>query len=113
MRIFFCVCFLCFSILSCTSNYETKDLYGDWQGETMGMTLNEDGSAEIRLDGGSRKVQWRDAIGNTLEITSGGKVIMSNLTVKKVTPDTLIIETREVIGSRAIGEQIHKMARVK
>lgn len=112
MRVVLFMTFLCLGFLSCTSNYETEQLYGDWQGETMGMTLNEDGSAVLRMDGGSRKVQWRDAIGNALEITSGGEVIMSNLTVKSVTADTLTIETRQLLGHRSIGEVIHKMARV-
>lgn len=111
MRSLFFV-FLCLFFFSCAS-YETEQLYGDWQGETMGITLNEDGTAELRLDGGSRKVEWRDAIGNTLEISSGGKVIMSNLTVKNVTADTLTIETRDMVGNRSVGEVIHKMARVK
>lgn len=115
MRVILLMLGFCLGMLSCSSNYKTEDLYGNWQGETMGMTLNEDGSAELRLDGGARKVNWRDAMGNTLEITSGGKVIMSNLTVKKVTPDTLVIETREIIGraGRTVGETTHTMVRVK
>lgn len=113
MRVALFIAFLCLVMFSCTSNYETEQLYGNWQGETMGMTLNEDGSAELRMDGGSRKVNWRDAIGNTLEFTSGGKVIMSNLTVKSVNADTLTIETRQLMGHRSVGEVIHKMARVK
>ncbi len=112
MRIALLIVGLCIGIIGCTSNYETEQLYGNWQGERMGMTLNEDGSAEIRMDGGARKVEWRDAMGNTLEITSGGKVIMSNLTVKSVTADTLTIETRKMIGNRSTGEEIHRMVRI-
>ncbi len=113
MRVVLLVAFLCFGIIGCSSNYETEQLYGNWQGKDIGFTFNEDGTGELRMTGGSRNIGWRDAMGNTLEITAGGEVIMSNLTVKSVSQDTMVIETREMLGHRAIGEKLHTMIRVQ
>ena len=101
-------------LASCASNYETEQLYGAWQGEKLGLTLNEDGSAVITLDGVAfgEEVAWRDAIGNTLEFTSNGKVILDNVTVKGVSPDTLTIELRPLIGRSNSATELHHLIKV-
>lgn len=115
MRLFILIAGVALFLASCTTNYETKDLYGKWMGESMGLTLNEDGSCEIFMNGAkdSRKTEWRDAMGNTLEFTSGGKVILSNVTVKSVTSDTLTIEMRPLLTKHDIATVVHVMSRVE
>ena len=115
MRLFILIAGVALFLGSCTTNYETKDLYGKWMGDSMGLTLNEDGSCEIFMNGGKdpRKTEWRDAMGNTLEFTSNGKVILSNVTVKSVTNDTLIIEMRPLLTKHDIATVIHVMPRVE
>lgn len=114
MRVFLLALFLCIGLASCTSNYETEELYGQWQGQKLGLTLNQDGSAVILLDGIAfgENVEWRDAIGNTLEFTSNGTVILSNVTVKGVSNDTLTIEFRPIMGRNAAAEEIHHLVKV-
>ena len=79
------------------------------------MTLNEDGTAIVTSNGNSfgDNVKWRDAIGNTLEFTSNGKVFLSNLTVKGVSGDTLTIEMRNMMGNRETATRIHQLIKVK
>lgn len=115
MRLFILITGIAFFLGSCTTNYETKDLYGKWMGESMGLTLNEDGSCEIFMNGAkdSREIEWRDAMGNTLEFTSNGKVILSNVTVKSVKDDVLTIEMRPLLTRKDITTVIHAMKRVE
>lgn len=115
MRLFILIAGLALFLGSCTTNYEVTDLYGKWMGESMGLTLNEDRSCEMFINGvkDSREIQWRDAMGNTLEFTSNGKVILSNVTVKSVKNDTLTIEMRPLLTKRDIATVIHVMTRVE
>lgn len=101
-------------LASCTTNYETKELYGTWKDHRMTLTLNEDQSAEILLGGNAfgENVEWRDAIGNTLEFTSNGKVILDNVTVKGVSDDTLTIELRPLMSRREVATEIYYLAKV-
>lgn len=107
---------ICLTLLfaSCTTNYETEELYGTWQGETLGMTLNEDGTAVLTSNGASfgDDIKWRDAIGNTLEFTSNGKVILSNVTVKSVSSDTLTIEMRPIMSRKETSTEVHHLLKV-
>lgn len=87
---------------SCTSNYELEELYGKWEGSSIGFTFNRDGSCDIYMGGGKKwpgKTEFRPvSVGNTLEFTEGGKVIMSNLTIKSLVDDVLIIEMRPMLN---------------
>lgn len=100
---------------SCTTNYEVKDLYGKWSGESMGFTFNEDSSCEIILNGEKYPgdTHWRAAIGNTLEFTANGKVIMANVTIKSLKDKVLTIEMRPMTTSKDVTTIIHEMKRVE
>jgi hypothetical protein len=116
MRLFILIAGVALFLGSCTTNYEVKDLHGKWMGESMGFTFNEDNSCEIFMSGAKdpRKVEWRDAMGNTLEFTSNGKVILSNVTVKSLKDDVLTIEMRPLLTTRHdISTVIHVMKRVE
>lgn len=115
MRLFILIAGVALFLGSCTTNYEVTDLYGKWMGEKMGFTFNEDGSCEIFMNGAkdSRKTEWRAAMGNTLEFTSNGKVILSNVTVKSATKDVLTIEMRPLLTKREVSTVIHVMKRVE
>jgi len=115
MRLFILITGVALFLGSCTTNYEVKDLYGKWMGESMGFTFNEDGSCEIFMNGEKdpRETYWRDAMGNTLEFTSNGKVILSNVTVKSLKDDVLTIEMRPLLTKRDIATVIHVMKRVE
>lgn len=115
MRLYSLFLMVALFFASCTTNYETEELYGAWQGETLGMTLNEDGTATLTSNGisFSDNIQWRDAIGNTLEFTSNGKVILSNVTVKSVNADTLTIEMRPLVSRKEVATEVHHLLKVK
>lgn len=105
-----------FTLSSCGSNYKIEELYGKWQGDTWGFTFNEDSTCEILMNG----EKWPGAtmfrpvsIGNTLEFTADGKVILSNVTIKSLANDVLTIELRPMIGGATETTQIHELKRVK
>lgn len=101
---------------SCQSNYKIEELYGKWQGEAIGFTFNKDGSCEIFMQGGEKwpgDTQFRPvSIGNTLEFTQGGKVIMSNVTIKSLVGDVLTIEMRPMMNPTQT-TVIHELKRVQ
>lgn len=115
MRLFILITTISLFIASCTTNYEVKDLYGKWSGESMGFTFNEDSSCEIFLNGEQYPgdTHWRAAIGNTLEFTANGKVIMSNVTIKSLKDDVLTIEMRPMMNSKDVTTVVHKMKRAE
>lgn len=104
------------TLTSCGSNYKIEELYGKWQGPSLGFTFNEDGSCEIIM-GGEKwpgETAFRAvSIGNTLEFTANGKVILSNVTIKSLVGDVLTIEMRPMISSAAQTTQVHELKRVK
>lgn len=102
-------------LASCTTNYEVKDLHGQWEGKSMGFTFNEDSSCEIKINGEKYPgdTHWRAAMGNTLEFTANGKVIMSNVTVKSLKDDVLTIEMRPMLNPKDLTTVIHEMKRVE
>lgn len=100
------------------SSFESKDLYGQWQGDTWGFTFNEDGSCEVLKNGNlwPGETTWRKvAVGNTLEFVANGKVFLSNVTVKGIQNDTLSIEMRPMFrGAKAeTTTVVSKLVRVK
>lgn len=116
MRLFILIAGVALFLGSCTTNYEVEDLHGKWMGESMGFTFNEDSSCEIFMKGAKdpRKVEWRAAMGNTLEFTSNGKVILSNVTIKSLKDDVLTIEMRPLLTTKHdIATVIHVMKRAE
>lgn len=95
--------------------YIVEDLYGKWESESISFVFNEDGSCEYYMNGNKYPGDTRFrpvTIGNALEITSNGKVIMANLTIKSLKDDQLTIETRQMIGNREASTQTHVLNRV-
>lgn len=116
MRILVCVVTVALFFMSCgATNYKVEELYGKWVSETMSFNFMEDGSCDmyIKTEQWPGEVKWRAAMGNTLEITADGKVIMANLTIKSLKGDELTIETRQMVGARRDIATSHVMKRVK
>ncbi len=102
--------------MSCgATNYKVEELYGKWVSETMSFTFRKDGTCDlyIKKQPWPGEVKWRAAIGNTLEITADGKVILGNLTIKSLKDDVLTIETRQMVGAKRDIATSHVMKRVK
>lgn len=115
MRLLVFLSAIALCLASCTTNYEVKDLYGKWADETMGFTFNEDSSCEIMINGEKYPgdTHWRAALGNTLEFTANGKVIMSNVTIKSLKDDVLTIEMRPLLNPKDLATVVHEMKRVE
>jgi hypothetical protein len=116
MRVLVYLVFVATILTSCApTNYETKDIYGKWVGETMGLTMKEGGSCVMTLAGEKMpgEITWRAAMGNTLEFTQNGKVIMSNVTVKGIKDDVLTIELRPMMSGKDRTTIIHSMKRAE
>ena len=97
------------------STYKVEDLYGKWESESISFVFNEDGSCEYYMNGNKYPGETRFrpvTIGNALEITANGKVIMANLTINSLKDDQLTIETRQMIGNREASTQTHVLNRV-
>ncbi len=104
-------CFSCFE-----PNYKIEELYGKWESEKLGFTFNEDGSCEVIMNGNKwpGETKFRAvSIGNTLEFTSGGKVFLSNVTIKSLTGDILNIEMRDMLNPTKQATEIHVLNRAK
>lgn len=96
-------------------NYQLEDLYGKWTSENMGFTFNKDNSCEIIINGNKwpGETEFRPvSIGNTLEFTANGSVIMSNVTIKSLKDDVLTIEMRPMTNSKDQTTEIHVLNRV-
>lgn len=115
MRILMLLTALVILCASCGTNYKIEELYGTWECEAMGFTFNQDGSCDIMMKGERwpGKTEFRAvSIGNTLEFTQGGLVILSNVTIKSLVDDVLTIEMRPMTNPTAT-TVIHEMKRVK
>ena len=86
-------------ILAC-STYEKEQLYGHWKNDTWEMKFRADGTCSLGNNGVNQGEQLKyTTLGNTLEISKDGRVIISNLTVKGITEDELSLEFRNLVGS--------------
>ncbi len=111
-------------ILSCSllftacfeANYKIEDLYGKWSSEALAFSFNEDGTCEVIIDGnkypGATKFR-AVSIGNTLEFTAGGKVFLSNVTIKSLEGDVLEVEMRDMFSTKILSSEIHQLRRVQ
>ena len=94
------------SILGCAS-FDKQDLYGHWKNDTWAFEFRDDGSCSVSYHGTSQGDQLKyTTLGNTLEISRDGHVIISNLTIKSLEQDRLTLQFRNLVGS---GDQMDQL----
>ena len=117
MRFLTVLTLVTFLFSSCfESNYKIEELYGTWDSEKLGFTFNKDGSCEVLMNGNKwpGETKFRAvSIGNTLEFTAGGKVFLSNVTIKNLEKDTLTIEMRDMFNPSNQTTNVHVLTRIK
>lgn len=103
-------------LVSCfENNYKMEELYGKWEGESMGFVFNEDKSCEVYIKGERYPGETSFSAvfgGNSLEFVADGKVFMSNVTIKALENDVLTVEMRPMINPGEQTTVTHVMKRV-
>jgi len=97
------------------ANYKMEELYGKWEGESMGFVFNEDESCEVYIKGERYPGETSYSAvfgGNSLEFVADGKVFMSNVTIKSLENDVLTIEMRPMLNPKDLTTVTHVMKRV-
>ncbi len=85
------------SILISCATFEKDYLYGHWKSTNWEFVFNEDGSCKVGKNGQFSAGDWSyHTFGNAIEIVRNGEVFLSNLTIKKLVPDTLTLEFRNL-----------------
>ena len=117
MRILTVLTLVTFLFTGCfEANYKIEELYGKWHSEKLGFTFNEDGSCEVLMNGNKwpGETTFRAvSIGNTLEFTAGGKVFLSNVTIKSIEGNVLTIEMRDMFSPTQKTTNVHLLNRVE
>lgn len=86
-------------LISC-STYDKEQLYGHWKNDTWELVFRKDGTCMVGNRGVNQGEQLKyTTLGNTLEISKDGRVIISNLTIKGIENDQLKLEFRNLVGS--------------
>ncbi len=86
---FFCSC----------STVDQSKLNGHWKNETWEFNFAEDKSCSMGMNGVNKTNLKYSLLGNAIEISENGRVIVSGLTIKRLSSDTLIIQFRNLVGS--------------
>lgn len=85
--------------ISCAT-FEKEQLYGHWKNDTWEFVFRENGTCMLGNSGVTQGEQLKyTTLGNTLEISKDGKVIIGNLTIKGIENDELTLEFRNLVGS--------------
>lgn len=104
---------LLLGLMSC-SNFEKEELWGHWKNADWEFIFNEDKSCKVGEDGqflsGDCKYQ---TLGNSMEISCDGIVLLSGVTIKSLENDELKLEFRNIIGNTSVNvENIQLLKRV-
>lgn len=98
-------------ILACAT-YDKEQLLGHWKSDTWELVFRADGTCKVGNRGvlQGEKLKYT-TLGNTLEISKDGRVIISNLTIKGIKDDQLTLEFRNLVGSGDQMEAIEVLTR--
>lgn len=85
--------------ISC-STYDKELLLGSWKNDSWAFEFRDNGSCSVYANDVLQGDQLKyTSLGNALEISKNGRVIISNLTIVEVTNEKLSLQFRNLVGS--------------
>jgi len=98
MRATISILLLGFLFSNCSTVDQTQ-LKGHWKNDSWEFIFEDNGKCSIGRAGNLKPNLKYSLLGNAMEISENGKVIVSGLTIKKVSGDSLFIQFRNLVGS--------------
>jgi len=87
-----------FLVFGCGTIDQTA-LIGHWKNKSWEFIFREDGKCSIGNNGNLKSDLKYSLLGNSMEISQNGKVIISGLTISDIKGDSLFIQFRNLVGS--------------
>ena len=98
MRNLIILLLLGFTLSNC-GTVDKTELLGHWKNNSWEFIFEADGLCSIGKGGNIKSNLKYSLLGNSMEISENGKVIISGLTIKEVKGDSLFIQFRNLVGS--------------